>query len=85
LILFFKAITTCNPNPCGAHGTCQQAVLPTNALAVLCVCEAQWTGQYCDVNVAGRESFYFIYHRIRVDFFQIIVLLIFVNRVVHVK
>jgi hypothetical protein len=48
------AITTCNPNPCGAHGTCQQAVLPTNALAVLCVCEAQWTGQYCDVNVADN-------------------------------
>jgi len=49
-------ITTCNSNPCGAHGTCLQAILPTNTLAIFCRCEAQWTGKYCDSNLAGNCS-----------------------------
>jgi hypothetical protein len=45
-----QTITTCNPNPCGAHGTCIQAV-PPNGPGILCNCENRWTGQYCDVNL----------------------------------
>jgi hypothetical protein len=53
--MVFKAITTCNPNPCGAHGTCIQAV-PPNGPGILCNCENRWTGQYCDVNLDGKEN-----------------------------
>jgi hypothetical protein len=51
-ILFFKAATSCTPNPCGAHGTCFQAVLPTGP-SIMCNCEAQWTGNFCETNIAG--------------------------------
>ncbi|CAF1211592.1 unnamed protein product [Adineta steineri] len=48
-------IATCNPSPCGAHGTCLQAVLP-NGPIIICNCEAQWTGKFCDVNLAATTT-----------------------------
>jgi len=50
---FFKAITTCDSNPCGAHGTCAQVILQSGQLTILCRCEPEWTGTYCDVNQTG--------------------------------
>jgi len=50
-----NTVTTCTPNPCGAHGTCFQAVLPTGPI-IHCNCEAQWTGKFCDTNVAGTAN-----------------------------
>jgi len=47
---FFKDATTCDSNPCGAHGTCAQVILPTGALSIFCRCEPEWTGTNCDVN-----------------------------------
>jgi hypothetical protein len=47
-------VTTCTPNPCGAHGTCFQAVLPSGPV-IICNCEAQWTGTYCETNLAATS------------------------------
>ena len=48
--------TSCNPNPCGLHGTCAEATLGGSTVAI-CNCENDWTGKFCDVNMNG--SFYY--------------------------
>ncbi|CAF4517491.1 unnamed protein product [Rotaria sp. Silwood2] len=55
MYIFLKAITTCDSNPCGAHGTCTQHILLTG-LFVSCNCENRWTGKYCDVNLDGTTT-----------------------------
>jgi len=49
-----EIITTCNSNPCGTHGTCIQAVLPSGP-AIFCNCENRWTGKYCDVSLVDEN------------------------------
>ncbi len=58
IILFFKATpTTCDPNPCGAYGTCEQIVLPApTGLTIFCRCQADWTGKFCDVSLSGTTA-----------------------------
>ena len=46
------APSTCDPNPCGVHGSCFQ-ISPPTGLTVHCSCEERWTGKYCDVNMDG--------------------------------
>ncbi len=55
MILFFscKVISSCNPSPCGAHGSCVDAVSSSGTIAY-CNCENGWTGKFCDVNMDGR-------------------------------
>ncbi|CAF0732018.1 unnamed protein product [Adineta steineri] len=43
-------ISSCNPSPCGIHGTCFEVDLPIG-LTAYCTCENRWTGKYCDVNI----------------------------------
>jgi hypothetical protein len=44
-----QTFSSCDPDPCGVHGTCFAISLPFGS-TVYCNCEAQWTGKYCDVN-----------------------------------
>ena len=53
--IFLLGTSSCTPSPCGAHGTCISAVLPTGTLAV-CNCEDRWTGKFCDVNMNGKKN-----------------------------
>jgi hypothetical protein len=49
--------TTCDPNPCGAYGTCEQIVLPApTGLTIFCRCQADWTGKFCDVSLSGTTA-----------------------------
>jgi hypothetical protein len=58
-VFFSTTATTCNPSPCGAHGVCLEAILPTGPTAY-CNCQDRWTGKYCDVNMDGRYHFFFL-------------------------
>ena len=52
--------TVCDANTCGAHGTCRQFVTQTGEPVVICVCDSQWTGNFCETSLAGKELFDFI-------------------------
>jgi hypothetical protein len=55
---FLSEVTSsCDPNPCGTHGTCLQISEP---LIAHCNCEDRWTGKYCDVNMDGRYCLIFV-------------------------
>jgi hypothetical protein len=56
----FKATNSCSPSPCGVHGSCIEAVAPGGTIIAVCNCENQWTGKFCDVNMAGRYCFFSI-------------------------
>lgn len=45
---------SCNPSPCN-HGSCVEVTAPTGPIAY-CVCNDQWTGRYCDVQISGKWS-----------------------------
>ncbi len=59
LLCSLKAIISCDPNPCGIHGSCMQAILLSGPIPY-CTCENGWTGKYCDVTVAGNYEFFII-------------------------
>ncbi|UJR28908.1 hypothetical protein I4U23_010126 [Adineta vaga] len=45
--------SSCNPSPCGNHGSCVEAIAPSGSIAY-CNCEDQWTGRYCDVQISAQ-------------------------------
>lgn len=55
LFPFSPAVTQCNPNPCGAHGSCIAVNAPSGPLA-FCSCENRWSGRFCDYNLDGEHA-----------------------------
>jgi hypothetical protein len=52
--------TTCAANTCGTHGNCRQFVTQGGEPIAICICDSQWTGNFCETNLAGNEMFDFI-------------------------
>ena len=56
VFLFFAVPSSCNPNPCGTHGTCLLLTSPNGPIAY-CNCADGWSGKFCDMNIAGKLNF----------------------------
>ena len=63
-IFLFQATTTCTPNLCGAHGTCQQLISNVSGLIAHCICDSQWTGRFCDSSLVSKRNHSYEYKQI---------------------
>jgi hypothetical protein len=48
--------TTCAANTCGTHGNCRQFVTQGGEPIAICICDSQWTGNFCETNLAANCS-----------------------------